>query len=126
MASATRRHFLTCSTSRLIASRQPASPRIEVLNFGTGNSQVIHRHVLVDRKVFAFGPDALYYIATSGQNSQPLQTSGKTGRQRGTLPYPCLSSIVQSAGIEVRMNREERSQIEPFAAEIVKEFTKTW
>src|SRR5213082_926116 len=44
-------------------ARRDGGPRYEFLNFGTGRSYAIQRHVLIDRKVFAFEPDAIYYVA---------------------------------------------------------------
>ena len=34
-----------------------------MLNFGAGMSDVIQRRVLIDRQVFGFAPDAVYYVA---------------------------------------------------------------
>jgi hypothetical protein len=107
--------------NQLNSGRPPDSPRIEVLNFGTGNSQVIHRHVLIDRKVFAFSPDALYYFAHQDEFQSAYKHLARLAINGTPLPYPCLHEAVQSAGIKVGTNREEAQlKLEPYAAEIVK------
>jgi len=44
-------------------SRTDLSPRFEVLNFGVGKQWALQRLVRIQRKVFVFSPDALYYFA---------------------------------------------------------------
>ena len=44
-------------------SRTNLSPRFQVLNFGVGKQWAPQRLVRMQRKVFAFNPDALYYFA---------------------------------------------------------------
>jgi hypothetical protein len=84
---------------RLNADRRPGSPRIEVLNFGTGMSYAIHRHVLIDRKVFAFEPDAIYYVAHQDELLGTVRHLAKLLANRRPLPYPCLAKVVEKAGI---------------------------
>ncbi len=84
---------------RLNAHRQDGDPHYEFLNFGTGKSFVIQRRVLIDRKVFAFEPDALYYVAHQDEMFGPVQHLAKLLAQRHPLPYPCLADVVQKAEI---------------------------
>jgi hypothetical protein len=84
---------------RLNADRRAGEPRYEFLNFGTGKSFVIQRHVLIDRKVFAFDPDAIYYVAHQDELFGPVQHLAKLMAKRNPLPYPCLAEVVHKAGI---------------------------
>jgi hypothetical protein len=84
---------------RLNARRLAGGPRYEFLNFGTGKSFVIQRHVLIDRKVLAFEPDALYYVAHQDELFGPVQHLAKLVAQHDPLPYPCLAEVVHKAGI---------------------------
>jgi hypothetical protein len=101
--------------------RRPGAPRCEVLNFGTGMSHVIHRHVLIDRKVFGFAPDALYYFAHQDEFQGPFKHLARLAVKDAALPYVCLHDVVQRAGIEPGMNREQAQiKLEPYAEEIVR------
>lgn len=84
---------------RLNARRGPGDPRYEFLNFGTGRSYVIQRHVLFDRKVLAFEPDALYYVAHQDELLGPVPHLAKLVANGRELPYPCLKEVVRQAGI---------------------------
>jgi hypothetical protein len=73
--------------------------RVEVLNFGTGKSQPIHRHTLIERKVLAFEPDALYYVAHQDENEGAVRHLTRLISRRNELPA-YLREIVQQAGID--------------------------
>jgi hypothetical protein len=84
---------------RLNARRRAGDPRYEFLNFGTGRSYVIHRHVLIDRKVLAFEPDAIYYIAHQDEFLGAVHHLAMLFERHAQLPYPCLNDVVRKAGI---------------------------
>ncbi len=100
--------------------RTRGGPRYEVLNFGTGRSHAIHRRALVDRKVFGFEPDALFYVAHQDELYGPVNhLAGLVGRPGG-LPYPGLNEVVRSAGVTPDQPLAERgSLLRPHAPEIV-------
>ena len=87
------------------ASRERQRPengkprRIEVLNFGTGKSQPIHRHTLIARKVLAFDPDALYFVAHQDECEGAVRHLTRLISRRNELPA-YLREIVQQAGID--------------------------
>ncbi|MFO0843087.1 MAG: hypothetical protein U0797_11945 [Gemmataceae bacterium] len=83
----------------LNARRRDGEPRFEVLNFGTGRSFAIHRHVLFDRKVQGFRPDVLLYVAHQDEFLGTVQHLAKLLERRRPLPYPCLEETVRKAGI---------------------------
>src|SRR5262249_20447817 len=68
-------------------------------NFGTGRSFAIHRHVLIDRKVLSFQPDAIFYVAHQDELMGTVQHMAKLLERRHPFPYPCLEEIVRKAGI---------------------------
>jgi hypothetical protein len=74
-------------------------PRYELLNFGTGMSWVIHRRVLIERKVFGFEPDATFYFAHQDELLGPVRHLAKLVATHEPLPYPCLDEIVRTAGV---------------------------
>src|SRR5262249_15844793 len=85
---------------RLNARRRADEPHYEFLNFGTGRSFVIQRHVLFDRKVLAFEPDALYYVAPQDEFLGAVRPLAKLLANRREFPYPCLNEVVRKAGIQ--------------------------
>jgi hypothetical protein len=78
---------------------RPDAPRYEVLNFGTGMSFVIQRRVLLDRKVFGFEPDAVYYVAHQDELEGPVRHLAKLVANGRDLPYPSLKDVVRKARI---------------------------
>jgi hypothetical protein len=90
--------FKVLLEERLNAQR-PEHARIELLNFGAGLNFAIHRHVMIDRKVLAYQPDAIYYFAHQDEWLGPVQHLAKLVARRDELPYPCLNEVIQEAGI---------------------------
>lgn len=82
---------------KLNAGRR-TGPRCQALDFGTGKSYAIHRGVLIDRKVFGFEPDAIYYVAHQDEFREPLRHLATLVTQRVELPYPELAAIVRTSG----------------------------
>jgi hypothetical protein len=106
---------------RLNADPPVAGCRYEVLNFGTGMSHAIHRHVLIDRKVFTFSPDAIYYVAHQDELLGPVKHLAALATQGVALPYPCLADVTQRAGVGPGMPVQTAdAKLEPFANDIVR------
>ncbi len=93
--------------------------RCEVLNFGEGLSDVLHRRVITDRKVFAFGPDAIYYVAHQDELSAPVgQLTGLVVRGE-PLRYG-LGDVVRQAGVTPDMDRfAVEARLQPFGRQII-------
>jgi hypothetical protein len=105
---------------RLNAVRAENGPRFELLNFGTGMSWVIHRRVLIERRVYAFEPDAIYYFAHQDELLGPVRHLAKLVARRDELPYPCLVDVVRQAGIKSGMSwGAVEARLQPFGQEIV-------
>jgi hypothetical protein len=94
--------------------------RVEVLNFGTGKSFAVHRRALLDRKVWAFRPDAVLYVAHQDELYGPVPHLAGLLAHGVPLPYPCLRAAAAKAGVGpdtpegVTLNR-----LRPLAVEIV-------
>jgi hypothetical protein len=94
--------------------------RYESLNFGAGMCYAIHRHVLIDRKVWRFEPDAIYYVAHQDELLGPVRHLAKLVARKNELPYPCLGNVLRQAKITPDMSwGETEARLEPFAREIV-------
>ena len=107
---------------RLNARRRPGGPRYEVLNFGTGKSYAIHRHVLIDRKVFGFEPDAIFYVAHQDEFLGPVQHLAKLVARNGhDCRTPAWTEVVRKAGVtpETSWGMTE-ALLQPLAPEIVR------
>jgi hypothetical protein len=71
----------------------------EILNFGVGGHTPIKRLMELERKAFAFQPDAVMYfaqIANSGADAQKIAQSMET---RTAPPYPFVRDLLSRAGI---------------------------
>lgn len=112
--------FARLLEDRLNAGRGPAGPRYELLNFGTGMSYAIQRHVLIDRKVWGFEPDALLYVAHQDEFHGVVPHLAKLVAKGNTLPYPCLADVARKAGVTAATPwGEAQALLQPYAVEIV-------
>jgi D-alanyl-lipoteichoic acid acyltransferase DltB (MBOAT superfamily) len=94
--------------------------KIEVLNFGTGKSYAIQRHVLIDRKVMTFQPNVIFYFAHQDELLGPIRHLGKLSFLKTPLPYPSLQETIQRAGIDAETSwGMTESLLKPHAKEIV-------
>jgi hypothetical protein len=106
---------------RLNAAPPEPGRRYEVLNFGTGNSFAIHRRVLLDRKVFAFGPDAVWYVAHQDEFMGPAKHLAKLVANGNPLPYPFLREVAARAGVTKEMPHGViETTLQPHARELVR------
>ena len=104
-------------TSKASLDSLPAiSPRhCEFLNFGVGKNYVFERRLIVDKKVFAFEPDAIFYVAhqdefQSTATSPAQQVLGMLDQGR-ELPFPFLNDVVRQAGITRDTSPEMRQAL---------------
>src|SRR5437773_2770160 len=83
-------------------------------------SHAIHRRVLIERKVFAFEPDVLFYVAHQDELVGPPKHLAKLVYRRNRLPYPCLEEVVRTAGVTPDTAQEAaEGQLRPYGREIV-------
>jgi D-alanyl-lipoteichoic acid acyltransferase DltB (MBOAT superfamily) len=101
-------------------TQQANGMRYEVLNFGAGRSYAIQRRVLIDRKVFAFHPDAIYYVAHQDEFLGPVRHLAALAEKKNELPYPYLNNIIKKAGITSETSGGMAGALlQPHAREIV-------
>jgi hypothetical protein len=112
--------FARLVEDRLNTARGPGAPRYELLNFGTGMSYAIQRHVLVDRKVWGFEPDVLFYVAHQDEFLGPAPHLAKLVAKGNALPYPCLGDVARKAGVGAATPwGEAQALLQPHTVEIV-------
>jgi D-alanyl-lipoteichoic acid acyltransferase DltB (MBOAT superfamily) len=112
--------FKALLEDRLNAAAPAGGPRYELLNFGGGMWYTTHRRVLIDRKVFGFEPDALYYFAHQDEFFGPPKHLAKLVAKGDDLPYSCLRDVVRQAGITPGMSWGQiEGRLMPFGREIV-------
>jgi hypothetical protein len=109
---------------RLEASMNARSPQaarhVEVLNFGMGMSHAMHRRTLLARKVFAFQPDAVYYVAHQDEYVGTVRHVTRLVERNNTLPA-YLRGVVQRAGVDARTPPgQSEILLEPHAPEIIR------
>jgi hypothetical protein len=105
---------------KLNGAKAADGPGIELLNFGTGMSDAIHRRVLIERKVFPFKPDAIYYFAHQEEMLFPPRHLARLVAHGTNLPYPCLADVVRKAGIrQASSERGMEQRLMPLGREIV-------
>jgi len=81
------------------ASAPDAAPRYEVLNFGIGATTPLEILVRLERKVFDFAPDAVFWVAQAIDVDQ-LVTRLIEVRKRGLeIPYDALRETLDQAGV---------------------------
>ncbi|MBX3436143.1 MAG: hypothetical protein KF861_01545 [Planctomycetaceae bacterium] len=80
-------------------NRNDDLPRIEVLNFGMGGQGPLHRVALVEQKVMAFQPDAIFYFAHQDELRSSLSHFSGLVSSRTPLKYSFLEEIVRDARI---------------------------
>jgi hypothetical protein len=112
--------FARLLEDRLNAAHRAAGPRYEFLNFGTGMSYAIQRHVLVERKVWVFEPDVLFYVAHQDEFLGPAPHLAKLVSKGAALPYPCLVDVARKAGVTAETPwGEAQALLQPHTVEIV-------
>ena len=94
--------------------------RIEVLNFGTGRSYAIQRRTLMERKIFAFEPDAIYWFAHQDEYFGSVNHLAGLVDKHVKLPYSGLDEIVHKAGVTSQTSGAlVQALLRPWAKDIV-------
>jgi hypothetical protein len=104
----------------LNAGQAGGARRFEVLNFGTGRSHAIHRHVLIERRVLGFDPDGVYYIAHQDEFLGAAQHLARLVAGRNKLPS-YLAEVAREAGVSAQTSPgEAEARLQPVAPQIVR------
>jgi hypothetical protein len=83
----------------LNAERPAGAPRYQLLNFGAGLSAPTHRRTVIERKVFAFEPDGLFYVAHQDEFNESARHLASILKGGNAVPYPAMRAAVEKAGI---------------------------
>lgn len=93
--------FATYLEERLNRSSDPGRyARYEVLNFGVAAYSVLQQLALLEERVVAFQPDAVFIIDSSGLVAPTLAHLEGVVLSRVKIPYAGLNAFVRQAGVE--------------------------
>jgi hypothetical protein len=113
--------FCRLLEGRLNADRPAGGRRFELLNFGAGMCYAINRRAIIDKKVFAFEPDAVLYVAHQDEFLGPPPHLARLVAHGTPLPDACLHDVLQQAKITPQMAwGEVQSRLQTFGPEIVR------
>jgi hypothetical protein len=94
--------------------------RYEILNFAVGGYSVIQHVKLLEEKIAAFHPDAIFCTGHSGDEGRALLVLSQLVEDGVPLP-PGLQDIRERAGIEPGMDASEyRRRLTPFGDDILR------
>jgi hypothetical protein len=74
-----------------------AGRRFEVLNFGVGKQWAAHRMIRIQRQVFGFDPNAVYYFAHQDEFNELASHLAQLVANRRGIPSPHLKEVAQKA-----------------------------
>lgn len=83
-----------------------AFERYELLNMGVPGYQPPQQLVMAD-KAFAFGPHAIFYVATGREITRAVAYLAETSHKAIDIPYDGLRDITVKAGVKAGMDEEE-------------------
>ncbi|MEZ6059378.1 MAG: hypothetical protein R3C19_03345 [Planctomycetaceae bacterium] len=96
------------------------SRRVEVLNFGVGRQWAIHRLVRVRRKVVAFEPDAMYYVAHQDEFNELTGHASRLIAAGRELPSGHLQHVAVNARVSSDMPAGAiQSRLLPFTTDLL-------
>jgi len=79
----------------------------EILNFAVGGYGPLQRLMTLERKAFAFEPDAVLYVAQAGDLVAEVQEMRLAIERDAWPPYPFVRDLLAQAGIRNGMSEEE-------------------
>ncbi len=82
-----------------INEESPGGGRYELLNFGVGKQWASHRLVRIQRKVFGFDPDALYYFAHQDEYQSFVDHLAKLFDAGKMIRSDPIEQLINQAGI---------------------------
>lgn len=93
----------------------------EIFNFAAGGFYSIQHVELCHTKVFQYTPNAVMYIAHSGEKWRLINTFANLIGQGKNLKYPLLIFIKNKAGIKQTMSKAEmQRRLEPYGDVLIK------
>jgi hypothetical protein len=97
------------------------SPRYEFLNFAQDNQNTFQALQTLENKVFDFDPDVVFLAINGGVFRQNVEHLAKIVRSGQDIPFDCLRSVIERAGVDERMSEERiQAMLWPYAHEMVR------
>ena len=84
---------------RLNASTGSSGMRYEVLNFGVAGFSLTKQLALLDDRVFAFHPDAVFIVDSPRLAEPVVQHLANVSARRYEIPFPLLADVVARTGV---------------------------
>jgi len=79
---------------------EAVDPHYEILNFGVSGYSPFQELFLLERKVFDFNPQAVFYMAHQYDQGVAIQHLVERVRAGVDIPYPYLNDLLASAGVD--------------------------
>jgi D-alanyl-lipoteichoic acid acyltransferase DltB (MBOAT superfamily) len=93
---------------RLNAELGAASPeRYEILNFSVPNYAPVQQLLMLEQKIFDFGPSAVFIIGHPYDTQNSPRHIARKYLDGVAMPYPFLDSIIAAAGLRQDMSLDE-------------------
>jgi D-alanyl-lipoteichoic acid acyltransferase DltB (MBOAT superfamily) len=93
----------------------------EILNFACGGFYLIQHVELCDTKVFKYDPDAVVYVAHTGERWRLILTLTNLIRQGTNLKYPLLENLKTVTGVKQSMSKTEiEDRLRPYTDKLIK------
>ena len=97
-----------------------ASARYEILNFAVGSYGPLEQVVVVEKRVFRFRPEAVFFIAHYHDGERAIERLARAVIKRFELPYEELRRIAREAGVDSSMSETVvRRRLAPFRNALV-------
>lgn len=104
-------------------NREPPTERYsryELLNFAVDSYTLLQQVELLSRKVEAFQPDAVLYVAHESEADKTVTELARVLERRIELPDPALREVLEKARVEPGTRRSiARRRLMPFAPAII-------
>lgn len=91
--------FARLLEAKINAALPAGGPHVEVLNFGVGQYDALHIAAALRTKIFAFEPDAIYYVAHQGEFHNPPRHAAEHRDAASLAPFHQLQQAIQTAGV---------------------------
>jgi hypothetical protein len=94
--------------------------RYEILNFAVDGYTDTQRLMVLERKVFAFQPQAVFYVGHPRDVEITPSDMGIRLRRKVAIPYEALQDIVHTAGVTEDMSPDEaKKRLKPFGRDML-------
>jgi hypothetical protein len=85
-------------------SNPESSPNYEILNFGAPGSFLLRQLMILDDRVLAFSPDAVFLMAHRRDEVRIVEDLAKAVKNGLPVPYDYLRTVIERAGVDKDMS----------------------